>query len=52
MNLPVILASGVGIGTAAALVAVFILVVMTLIFVTRIKKCPSDQVLVALNRCC
>ena len=46
MNLPVILASGVGIGTAAALVAVFILVVMTLIFVTRIKKCPSDQVLV------
>jgi flotillin len=46
MNLPVILASGAGIGTAAALVAVFILVVMTLIFVTRIKKCPSDQVLV------
>ena len=46
MNLPVILASGAGIGTAAALVAVFILVIMALIFVTRIKKCPSDQVLV------
>ena len=46
MNLPVILASAAGIGPAAALVAVFILVIMALIFVTRIKKCPSDQVLV------
>ncbi|MBR2425856.1 MAG: flotillin family protein [Lentisphaeria bacterium] len=45
MNFPIVLAS-LGAGTAAALVAVFILVIMTLIFVTRIKKCPSDQVLV------
>lgn len=45
MDFPIVLAS-LGTGTTAALVAVFILVIMTLIFVTRIKKCPSDQVLV------
>ncbi len=41
-----LLASSTGTATAAGLVAVFIVVVLTLTFITRLKKCPSDRILV------
>lgn len=46
MPIPVIIGASVSTGVVMLIVCIFILAVITLSILSRIKKCPSDQVLV------